>query len=245
MPAKVRRILRQEAGFGCANCGHPYFEYHHIIPWAEERHFRAEDMVALCPSCHVMVAKLDREKQYTIKGAPKNKIDGNVRGNLICESKELNFLVGSVNYIDTPTIFQFQDTPIIACRQEDGQILVSMIVLDSQCNQLLVIRDNEIAFRSDDLWDFEYKHNLVKARYGPADIAVTLDFRKSPYTIMGRIWYGDTEVRLSPTETAFPNEGGYIAGGSMVGCLVGIQIGPPDIPLPMRCKWNASKTAMV
>lgn len=63
-PADVERKLRQEAGFGCARCGHPYIEYHHIIPYAEEPHFRAEDMIALCGNCHSAVSKLGRDRQY-------------------------------------------------------------------------------------------------------------------------------------------------------------------------------------
>src|SRR4051794_24329854 len=51
-PADVRRTLRQEAGFGCAKCGSPILEYHHIVPWAEEEHFRPDDMLVLCPNHH-------------------------------------------------------------------------------------------------------------------------------------------------------------------------------------------------
>src|SRR5215469_13568423 len=69
-PASVERQLRQEAGFGCAKCGHPSIEYHHIIPFAEEQHFRPKDMVALCGNCHPAISKLGRDKQYEIKQAP-------------------------------------------------------------------------------------------------------------------------------------------------------------------------------
>ena len=51
-PEPIARQLRQEAGFGCCRCGYPIVQYHHIIPYAEDHHFRPEDMMALCPNCH-------------------------------------------------------------------------------------------------------------------------------------------------------------------------------------------------
>jgi hypothetical protein len=42
IPAAVARQLRQEAGFGRCCCGVPILQYHHIIPWAAEAHFRPE-----------------------------------------------------------------------------------------------------------------------------------------------------------------------------------------------------------
>ena len=82
MPAAVMRELRQEAGFGCAKCGHPYIEYHHIVPYAEDQHFRPEDMVALCGNCHPVVSKLRRDRQYAIKREPHNVSENLLRGAL-------------------------------------------------------------------------------------------------------------------------------------------------------------------
>ena len=52
VPYPVRRILRQEAGFGCCTCGFPIYQYHHIVPYAHEHHYRPQDMMTLCPNCH-------------------------------------------------------------------------------------------------------------------------------------------------------------------------------------------------
>jgi 5-methylcytosine-specific restriction endonuclease McrA len=52
-PRPVEQILRQEAGLGCCVCGHPIFQYHHIVPYTEEDpHYRPDDMMILCPNHH-------------------------------------------------------------------------------------------------------------------------------------------------------------------------------------------------
>ena len=69
-PEKVKRLLRQEAGFGCASCGHPFLEYHHIIPYEKDQHFRPEDMVCLCGNCHTIFENLGYDLQYKVKKNP-------------------------------------------------------------------------------------------------------------------------------------------------------------------------------
>src|SRR4051812_28142048 len=81
-PAAVERELRQQAGFGCARCGHPYLEYHHIIPYASDQHFRPQDMVALCGNCHPAVGKLGLDLQYKVKADPHNVRNGLMKGAL-------------------------------------------------------------------------------------------------------------------------------------------------------------------
>jgi len=125
-PASVERQLRQEAGFGCAKCGHPYIEYHHIIPFAEEQHFRPKDMVALCGNCHPAISKLGRDKQYEIKQAPFNIEREMFQGALVYDKRHLLFRVGGNLYENVPTILRFLDIPIIACAIKDNQAKITL-----------------------------------------------------------------------------------------------------------------------
>lgn len=52
IPASVKRELRQEANFGCAICGFPLIEYHHIEYFSDEEHNDPSRMIALCPNHH-------------------------------------------------------------------------------------------------------------------------------------------------------------------------------------------------
>lgn len=223
-PAAVERQLRQEAAFGCARCGHPYIEYHHIIPFAEEEHFRPEDMIALCGNCHPAVAKKSRQYAYDLKGKPHNLVEGRARGALEYDKSDLLFKVGGNWYENTPVILQFRNTPIIACRLEDGEAKVSLNLLDQNGNVLLAIRDNDVAFRVTDLWDFEYKHNVAVARLGPRDVALKMDFRGPEATIEGKIWLGAGQVQLGREQTTLPGNNVF-RGSRMSNCGVGIAIG--------------------
>lgn len=221
-PAAVERELRQEAGFGCAHCGHPYIEYHHIVPYSEDPHFRAEDMVALCGNCHPMLAKQGRDRQYAIKRNPYNKKRGIFEGALQYDKRDLCFKVGGSWYENTPIIFQVKNRPIISCSVKGGQACVSVDFFDQNSNIVFSIVDNNFVFRVDDVWDFSYSHNYAAVKSGPRDVALAMDFRDAEATIVGKFWVGKRQVFLGKEET---NIGGSILKGArIIGCGVGINI---------------------
>lgn len=235
-PATTERQLRQEAGFGCAKCGHPYIEYHHIIPFSEEKHFRPEDMLALCGKCHPAVALWGRDRQYALKADPHNIRTGRLNGQLEYDKRNLVFKVGGNWYEDTPVILQLNDTPIISCRLDDGQAKVTLNLMDQHYRPLLLIQDNNISFRADALWDFQYHHNYAVAHHGQRDIVLRLDFRKDEAVVEGKIWLGAQQVTLGRDVTTLPG------GGTMRGCrvsagVVAIQLGDEDCELPKYCIW--------
>ncbi|MBU5337278.1 hypothetical protein [Intestinibacter bartlettii] len=45
IPNPLKRELRQEAHFGCVNCGNPIIEYHHITPWSEVKEHTKGDTI--------------------------------------------------------------------------------------------------------------------------------------------------------------------------------------------------------
>jgi HNH endonuclease len=145
-PLGVERQLRQESGFGCARCGHPYIEYHHIIPYAEEAHFRPEDMVALCGNCHVAVAKMRQDVQYKLKNNAFNIKNGLFKGVLEYDKRDLIFKIGGCFYENVDTVLQYQNQSIISCKLADGQAKVSLTLLDEAGILRLSIVDNEVIF---------------------------------------------------------------------------------------------------
>jgi 5-methylcytosine-specific restriction endonuclease McrA len=229
IPEAVMRQLRQEAGFGCIKCGHPYVEYHHIVPFAEESHHRPEDMMALCGNCHPEVSKYGRDRQRVIKERPFNVKRGAFLGALAFDKRDLVFRLGSNWYDNTPVLLQFFNTPIVSCRLDDGQAKVSLNLLSPSGQSLLRVDDNEISFRINDLWDFEYAHNTAVARYGLRDIALRMDFRSAEATIEGKIWLGRQQVRLGRNETILGSS--TFSNSRFSNCRVGIQIGDASIPI--------------
>jgi hypothetical protein len=179
-------------------------------------------MVALCGNCHASVAKLDREAQYAIKKKPCNIQTGSAHGALEYTKKNLVFKVGGNWYEDTPVILQHKTKPIVSCRIEDGQALVSISAYDAQGRLVFEVVDNEIAFRVDDLWDFEYAHNFVVARSGQRDILTEIDFRGAVSVIRGKFWLGGIQVLLGPERTNLP--GMMFSGNRIKNGRVGIHV---------------------
>jgi hypothetical protein len=181
-------------------------------------------MVALCGNCHPAVSKLERDRQYEIKGKPVNIDKGLFKGALEYDKRDLIFRVGGNWYENIPVILQFYETPIIACSLMDGQAKVTLNILDQAGSPMLQVVENVVHFRINDLWDFEYAHNLAIARFGPRDIALRIDFRKPEAIIEGRLWLGTWQVRLSSEESIFPGNN-VMRGNRIADGLVGIQIG--------------------
>ena len=65
IPADIKRRVLVEAGHRCAilTCRAMMPEIHHIIPWAECREHKYENLIALCPNCHAYAdrGKIDRK----------------------------------------------------------------------------------------------------------------------------------------------------------------------------------------
>jgi hypothetical protein len=237
----VERQLRQEAGFGCARCGHPYLEYHHIKPYAEEAHFRPEDMVAVCGNCHTFFETQGRDRQYDFKANPKNKKDGEFRGLLQYDKRDLVFRIGGVWYENTPILLAYRNQSLIACHLTGDQALVSINVFNSAERLVLKVEDSEVTFRLGEVWDFECKKNVATVRSGPRQIALKMDFSKSEATIEGKLWAGGKSVELGPDHSSIE---GSVFGGrglSVSESPVGIRLGGPGggmaIGTNLRMPW--------
>lgn len=185
-PSAIRRLLRQEAGFGCARCGHPWLEYHHIIPWHEEQHFRPKDMVALCRNCHPVVADLSRDRQYKIKRNPHNISVGQTRGSLVFESQDMTFRIGGTRYVNPSTIVRFFDRKVFSIKREESRVLISLELFDPEFWPVFRISDNDIELVVGAFWDFEFRHNKVVLRSAPRNIDLEIDLRGEEGAIRGR-----------------------------------------------------------
>lgn len=201
--SNVKQQLRQEAGFGCCRCGHPFIQYHHIIPWAEEQHFRPEDMMVLCGQCHPLctVGALDEAQQRAIKSRPKNVVDGLVNGALFTKTKELAVRMGQALAIETPNLIVIKDEPVLSARRdpEDGRILVSARICDRAGELIGVLEDNEWSLISGNLWDFEAYPLRAIIRNAPRDIALCIDARGPEILIQGHFYHHDRPVVLTPS----------------------------------------------
>ena len=96
IPEPVKRIVRQDAGFGCCKCGLPIIQYHHIIPRSED----PKDIMPLCPLCHDRATKgaMTKAQQIDYKNRPHNIIKGHVKGLLEINTSQPIIIIGSVRF---------------------------------------------------------------------------------------------------------------------------------------------------
>lgn len=228
IPIPVKRTLRQEACFGCAACGSPILDYHHIIPWSEKEHNEVEHMVALCPTCHRSLGKMSRDKCYSLKKTPYNKVKGLVRGCLGTDAPINRFILGSNTYINTPVIFSYFGRSIISYKIEQNQFLLSMYLPESSFWPSLKIIDNEMVFNRDGMWDFEFRTNYLKMRREDGTF-FEVDIRGEAALLAGSMRVGGELFEFNSKST-------NIGGASISGCIFdtcggGISYGNQDIKL--------------
>jgi hypothetical protein len=71
IPAALERVLLLECGHRCAipTCRQHPVELAHIVPWAQVKEHKFENLIALCPTCHARYdnGEIDRMSMRTYK----------------------------------------------------------------------------------------------------------------------------------------------------------------------------------
>jgi hypothetical protein len=224
-PEGIRRQLRQEAGFGCCFCGHPFIDYHHIIPWADDEHFRPTDMMVLCPYCHADCRNnkaISETEQRKAKRRPKNIVDNELRGKLFVNSEKLEVHLGNSIAIDTPILLIISHVICLqaSLESETGRVLLSAKFQDSTGLSVGKLDKNEWHIRPDALWDFECQRQHAKARSELGNILFEVDTRNDVVNIRGKWTVENRRVEFS-------NQGVLIGNrriGQMISEMSGILI---------------------
>jgi hypothetical protein len=209
VPAPVKRQLRQEAGFGCCICGHPFIQYHHIVPWAEEEHFRLEDMMVLCGRCHPLctVGAIPVSDQRSHKIRPKNIIDNEIRGKLYINSNELSILIAGGVATEVPDLLVIAGETVLRANlnREDGRVLISAKIHGQNNESLGYLVDNEWFIKPDLVWDFESYPLYATIRHAPGEIGFSVDARGEHVAVRGKWYHRGQEVNFTPTEGRYGN----------------------------------------
>jgi hypothetical protein len=201
VPSDVALALRQEAAFGCCKCGHPIYQYHHIVPWEEDHHFRPADMMIVCPNDHDEMKVTPRVRQYEIKAQPFNKAHGFPRGQLVCNLTELAFTLGSNLFIETPALLDvFGESIIEARRSSEGTIVVSLRLYDKQDRMIMRIADNVWEDGDNRAWDIEFKYNYLRLRAAKSRVLLELDMRESPAYLQGQFFRRGRFIEVTPSK---------------------------------------------
>jgi predicted nucleic acid-binding Zn-ribbon protein len=183
-PADVKRVLRQDACFGCCACGNPLLQYHHIIPYAEDHHFRPADMMALCPNHHVEANErvLDEQQQRALKTSPFNCNQGLASGQLALRQLNTDVdLGGHIFVADAGQLIRVDGDPLLTTRVSSAGGLLLSVRLFHQEDQLVAeVVDNEWISYDPFPWDIEFRFRELKIRCGPRKISLAIGRSPSP-----------------------------------------------------------------
>jgi hypothetical protein len=189
-PAAVTRALRKEAGFGCCSCGTPILQYHHIVEWADDHHFRSEDMMVLCPLHHDQATKgaMPEAEQRRLKANPWNIRHNRARGNLAIRQDYCAAGFGSVSWVGEGTFLRIDGEDMLGFNLGDGNLEVSLRLF-SQTDELLVeiVRNEWVA--GDPLpWDIEADWQTLTIRERARKISLSLNAKEVPLEIRAQFW---------------------------------------------------------
>src|ERR1700681_1547453 len=123
-PAPVARQLRQAAGFGCCSCGLPIIQYHHIVEWSVDKHFRSEDMMVLCPTHHhqATAGAMPESEQRALKARPFNIENGFVKGKLQVRQDYCAADFGSVTVVGEGWFLSIDGEDLLGFHIRDGNL---------------------------------------------------------------------------------------------------------------------------
>jgi hypothetical protein len=202
VPAHVKRQLRQEAGFGCCVCGLPIYQYHHIVPWHGEQHFRVDDMMLLCPLHHDQATKdaLQPDEQLRHKASPFNIERSFAEGTLVVNQNYCAVAIGGLLMVgDGPFIAVNGETILKLQAGQDGALTISVTLYNNFDELVAVVIDNEWITGDPLPWDMESDHQVLRLRSALYKIVLEIDARHEPTRLKGSLWKAGHNFQLKPS----------------------------------------------
>ncbi|MFF8505253.1 HNH endonuclease signature motif containing protein [Streptomyces anulatus] len=198
-PSEVKRKLRQHARFGCCGCGLPIYQYHHIVPYSEDQHFRVADMMLLCPLCHDKATKgvFSDAQQREMQETPFNVRNGLAGGMLHTRQNYCAVLAGGVLMVgEGPVITVNGESVLTLNPDEGGHVRLSATLRDRSGNLVALIEDNEWLSGDTAVWDMESDHQKLVIRSAANQVALNLNMKGEPAHLRAKFWQDGYMVDL-------------------------------------------------
>jgi hypothetical protein len=199
IPAGVARQLRQEAGFGCCKCGLPILQYHHIVEWTEDQHYRPEDMMVLCPTHHDQATKgaMPVPEQRLLKTSPFNIERGFARGLLEIKQDYCAADFGSITMVGEGVFLSINGESVVSFYLGEKNLEISL-KLFSETDELLVeIERNEWVSGDSLPWDIQADWQVLTLREKARQISLSLNAKLVPMQILGEFWRAGNKIGIT------------------------------------------------
>lgn len=181
IPADVRREVRRRSKFGCVICRNGFYEYEHIIPFAEIRRHDPDHICCLCEQCHGRITRGQWSKDrvrasYTAIQQQTSEEAGPPAGPLDFHSGDAVLAFGDLVYAPAvQTVLRFYGDNLIQLSPgADGDPgAISAVFTDDDGNCVLELEENEWV-GSLDAWDIEVVGPRISVRKRLGVIALQL-----------------------------------------------------------------------
>lgn len=220
IPNPIKRIVRQEAGFGCCKCGFPIIEYHHIVRDSNA----PEDIMLLCPTHHheaTVGAMLEKEQRF-LKAHPYNIERGFIEGKLKINQNTPVINIGTNQFIGCRDFLLVDGEDLLSIGIDEGRLELSMKLYDQKDHLVVEIERNEWISGNPLPWDLESKFQWLRIRRKLRDIELEIDARKYPIDIRADMWRKGQNFQLRPDEILF--NGVVKKAGFINLCLVALRL---------------------
>jgi len=198
IPEPTKRIVRQQAGFGCCKCGLPIFQYHHIVRGSQD----PIDIMLLCPIDHheATVRAMTEEEQRSYKNNPYNIKQGFAEGKLKINQAIPTIIIGSTKFIGQGKIICVDEEALVSVNIEHERLQLSIKLYDKNDNLVSQIMNNEWIAGNPLPWDLQAGFQMLTIRRKIGDISLGIDARQVPITIRADIWRKKQNYRIDPNE---------------------------------------------
>lgn len=236
--AAIKRIIRKEALFGCAVCGNPIIEYHHIIPFHEVRCHEVDNLIALCPTHHYKADRgmIPKAKLYNLKFNPFNNKQDVIKDDFFLGIYDkLEFKLGDTVFIRTPSLIVVDNFPLISITKDEfNNAIMDAKFFDKSANLIAEIVQNEwITYMSEEnIWDIQYTGGRLKINSGKKNIFLELQTNpeNNLVNLRANMFYEGTYFDIKPSKITYfkdirnPKEYSRLGSGRMTDCFRGIVI---------------------
>jgi hypothetical protein len=181
-------------------------QYHHIIPYSVEQHFRVEDMMALCPGCHDMATKgaLTQTQQRNLQENPYNVKRGYSSGLLALNHDCCAISAGGTLLVGEGPLVVVDEQPLLELYAgPDADLEISVNLFDRRGTALAVIERNEWVSGDVSVWDLEADYQKLIIREKKGRVSLKIDAHKPVLMVSAHLWHAGQMVKLSPVGLTF------------------------------------------
>lgn len=211
----IKREVRQRCGFGCVMCGRPFYQYDHLLGWANVKRHVASEITLLCGSHHDEKTKKLLPNEIVIKANenPFNVVNSvTAPHTLYYGGSDYSIVIGGWEFrgksqgSGTRDAIRMDGESLIGVRIEDDHFLLNLNIYNAHDELVLCIVDNELILNTC-MWDIEVEGSTITIRERLRVILFEIDFQPPSSVVVrrGRFLRNGIELLVIPEWCALLN----------------------------------------